>query len=230
MSNGIISTADFRDPALADKLPKAMMGYRNFRGVRTQSSGPGTGGKIDPEEPNFLAGCRLLEKYGLTLDVFQANPKDLPNIKKLAEKVPNLTIVLNHIGGNVGPKTDMGQWQKDMTDLAKSCPNVYCKVGGCGMVANGFGFEKRPVPIGSEELAKAVLPYYGHCIDAFGPSRCMFESNFPPDKNSFSSKVCWNAFKRVAIAKGLSAADKNWVFHDTAVKAYKLDADFFARL
>lgn len=229
VSRGIVSTVDFRE-ANAEKLLKAMSGYRNFRGVRTQSSGPGTGGKIDPEEKTFIAGCKLLEKMGLSLDLFQANPKDLPNVKRVAEQVPGLTIVLNHIGGNVGPKTDMEQWKKDMSEIAKSCPNVFVKVGGGGMTANGFGFEKNDAPPGSEEVAKALLPYYGHCIDAFGAKRCMFESNFPPDKNSFSSKVCWNAFKRIANAKNCSPEDKKWLFHDTAVKAYRLDEDFYAKL
>jgi len=42
------------------------------------------------------------------------------------------------------------------------------------------------VPIGSEELAAAMAPWMQYCIEQFGPERCMFESNFPPDKVSFS--------------------------------------------
>lgn len=48
--------------------------------------------------------------------------------------------------------------------------------------------------------------------------RCMFESNFPPDKVSFSHHVLFNAFKR--FSKGYSAAEA--LFHDTAVRAYRI--------
>jgi predicted TIM-barrel fold metal-dependent hydrolase len=48
----------------------------------------------------------------------------------------------------------------------------------------------------------------------------MFESNFPVDKVSFSYTVIWNAFKR--MTKGLSHGERAALFHDTAVKAYRL--------
>ena len=52
---------------------------------------------------------------------------------------------------------------------------------------------------GSEGLA-AVLAWMQYCIEQFGPERCMFESNFPPDKVSFSYNVMYNAFKRLSRA------------------------------
>merc|ERR1712064_266010 len=100
------------------------------------------------------------------------------------------------------------RWRSDMTELAAACPNVVCKVGGIQMVVNGFGLEKRPVPVGSEELADMTYPWYSHAIDAFGSSRCMFESNFPVDKDGVSYRVLWNAFKRIAKRKGLSTTEK----------------------
>ena len=47
------------------------------------------------------------------------------------------------------------------------------------MAMNGFGWDMEAgaaSPPSSEEMAEATLPYYAHCLDAFGPSRCMFES------------------------------------------------------
>lgn len=52
-----------------------------------------------------------------------------------------------------------------------------------------------------------------------------FESNFPVDKLSFSYGVCWNAFKRIAQAKQLSASDKEWVFSRTARTVYSIADD-----
>ena len=45
-------------------------------------------------------------------------------------------------------------------------------------------------------------------IDSFGPSRCMFESNFPVDKDSVSYRTLWNMFKRIANMKQLSESEK----------------------
>ena len=58
------------------------------------------------------------------------------------------------------------------------------KLGGLGMVSFGFDFHERDVPPSSEDLADAWRPYIEPCIEAFGVDRCMFESNFPPDKQS----------------------------------------------
>ena len=102
------------------------------------------------------------------------------------------------------------------------------KVGGIQMSVNGFGLSeaergaKGLLPIGSEELCALTLPYYGFVIDAFGCDRCMVESNFPVDRISVSSNVFWNCMKRVATAKGLSAAQKTQLFSGTANRVYKL--------
>ena len=82
----------------------------------------------------------------------------------------------------------------------------------------GFGWHAREVPIGSEELAEAMKPWMQHCIEQFGPDRCMFESNFPPDKVSFSYNVMYNAFK--LLSKEYSAPERAALFHDTAVRVY----------
>jgi predicted TIM-barrel fold metal-dependent hydrolase len=67
--------------------------------------------------------------------------------------------------------------------------NVAVKVGGIQMVVNGWEFEQREVPVGSEDLARLTLPVYRHVIESFGCSRCMFESNFPVDKVSSSCRL-----------------------------------------
>jgi predicted TIM-barrel fold metal-dependent hydrolase len=68
----------------------------------------------------------------------------------------------------------------------------------------------------------ATRRYYEVAIERFGVDRCMFESNFPVDAVSCSYTVLWNAFKRVTA--GCSATEKAALFHDTAVRVYRLDA------
>ena len=59
---------------------------------------------------------------------------------------------------------------KKMGELA-TCPNIVCKVGGATMAMNGFGWEQQQVPPSSEQLAEALLPFYGFVIDVFGCER-----------------------------------------------------------
>jgi predicted TIM-barrel fold metal-dependent hydrolase len=95
------------------------------------------------------------------------------------------------------------------------------KLGGLGMAICGFGFHKRETPATSAELAEAWKPYIETCIEAFGPERGMFESNFPVDRVSCDYPTLWNAFKR--LASGASAAEKTQLFKGTARRFYRLD-------
>jgi len=90
------------------------------------------------------------------------------------------------------------------------------------MPRTGFDWHTRNEPIGSEELAKDMAPLMNYCIEQFGPQRCMFESNFPVDKVSYSYNVMYNAFKR--LSKGYSASERAAMFHDTAAKVYRIES------
>lgn len=119
-------------------------------------------------------------------------------------------------------KEVFAEWKTGITELAK-CSNVNIKLGGLTMPACGFGWNERDVPPGSAELATEMGPYYRHCVENFGASRCMFESNFPPDKASCSYTVLYNAFKRICNEAGYSQVDKDLLFHDTAARVYRLN-------
>jgi L-fuconolactonase len=90
------------------------------------------------------------------------------------------------------------------------------------MTLFGFDFHDKACPPGSAELADMIRPYVETCIEAFGASRCMFESNFPVDKGNFGYPVIWNAFKR--ITSGASDADRAALFHDTAARFYRIES------
>jgi predicted TIM-barrel fold metal-dependent hydrolase len=84
----------------------------------------------------------------------------------------------------------------------------------------GNDFHERPLPPSSEQAAAAWRPYIEACIEAFGPGRSMFESNFPPDKGQCSYQVIFNAFKRIAAQH--SEAEKTALFSKTATDFYQL--------
>ena len=89
------------------------------------------------------------------------------------------------------------------------------------MRLGGFGFHEQPEPPSSEALANAWRPYIETCIEAFGASRAMFESNFPVDKGSYSYPVFWNACK--LLAKGAAGAERADLFSGTAARFYRLN-------
>jgi L-fuconolactonase len=98
--------------------------------------------------------------------------------------------------------------------------NVYVKVGGLGQAINGLGFEKQAEPPSSETVANAMRPYVETCIEAFGTRRCMFESNFPPDKEGFAYPVYWNACKQ--LTRGASTTERADLFAGTATRFYRI--------
>jgi predicted TIM-barrel fold metal-dependent hydrolase len=99
-------------------------------------------------------------------------------------------------------------------------PNLNVKIGGLGMLYCGWDVHLRDDPPSSAELATLWAPYVETCIAEFGPERCMFESNFPVDKQSCGYGVLWNAFKR--ITQHYSPAEKQALYHGTAARVYRL--------
>jgi predicted TIM-barrel fold metal-dependent hydrolase len=208
-------------------------GHGRFRGIRDPLMWDGSdinyGLRRPPPDrmtdPRFRAGFAQLAPLGMTFDAWLFHPQ-LPLLTDLARSFPDTTIVLNHIGAPLGVGPYAGRraeifesWSRSLIELAR-CPNVVVKVGGLGMLFFGFGFERRDVPASPAELATAWRPYVETCIDAFSPARCMFESNFPVDKQSCSYATLWNAYKR--IAAGYSAQEKSELFFGTANRIYRL--------
>jgi L-fuconolactonase len=173
----------------------------------------------------FRAGARVLASLGLSLEGWLYAPQ-LPEMADFARAVPDLTIILNHIGGllRVGPYANrddevLTNWRSGIAAVAQ-CPNVNIKLGGIGMPRTGFDWHERDQPIGSEELAASMLPFMSYCIEQFGPQRCMFESNFPVDKVAYSYNVMYNAFKRLSWE--YSPSERAAMFHDTAARVYRI--------
>ena len=202
--------------------------FRGIRHIVTWDADP----RVESREkegvlstPEFRAGAKVLGRMGLSLDTICCFPQ-LPEMVAFARAVPEVTIIMNHLGGlnRTGPfagRDDevMAAWRGGLAVL-RTCPNVLLKLGGIGMPRFGFDWHTREKPIGSEELAAEMAPLMSFCIEQFGPDRCMFESNFPVDKVSFSHHVLYNAFKR--FSKGYSARERAALFHDTAAGAYRI--------
>jgi len=203
-----------------------------FRGIRMNTAFSEAGLFGGPAEqaaknrladPRFVEGARQLARMGLSLDVWCLHPQ-LPQLIALADALPDLEIILDHVGtpdlrGRYAGREDeaMAEWREAIAGLAER-PNVRVKLSGMGMDVTGRMLAHTG-PAASKELAARWKPLVEHCISAFTPQRCMFASNFPPDRNAASYGTVWNAFKR--IAQGYSDAERTWLFHDTAAQTYR---------
>jgi L-fuconolactonase len=173
----------------------------------------------------FRAGFSELSRRGLTFDTWVYHPQ-LGEVASLARAFPETTIILDHLGGplGIGPYTGrreevFSDWRAGMRRLAEE-PNVLVKLGGIFMPLNGWDLHKRESPASSEEVAALSRDYFLTAIDYFGVERCIFESNYPADRPSLPYATIWNVFKRVVA--DFTVSDKAFLFHDNAVRAYRL--------
>ena len=232
---GIVAFADLTLGAGVRPVLEAQLAVSDrVRGIRYLSAWDPSekihNSQTDPPEhllrdSQFRAGFAALRDFDLVFDAWVYHPQ-LPDVTDLARAFPDQAIVLNHVGGPLGIGPYAGKrdevfavWRPAIIELS-TCDNVMVKLGGLTMSPAGFGWHKREVPPDSAELAEAMAPYYQTCIDAFGPERCMFESNWPIDKVSCSYTVLWNAFKRVASE--CSDTERAALLHDTATRVYQL--------
>jgi L-fuconolactonase len=174
----------------------------------------------------YQEGLGRLRARGLVYDAMLYH-RQLPELSALARAMPDLPIVLDHIGCIIGVGPYEGreddsfrEWSRDLAELAR-CPNVTVKIGGFGMIVCGAKWHEQATPPGSEDLAEAWRPYVEACIDLFGAERCMFESNFPIDKAMYSYRTLWNAFKR--LTADASDSERDALFRGTAARTYGIE-------
>lgn len=233
---GIVGHADLSlgDAVEAVLDAEAEAGQGRFCGIRhrtaTVEGAVGRVGKGHPRahllvDPVFQRGVACLGARGLTFDAW-AYHTQLSELIALADAVPQTTIIVDHVAGPIGVEEFaanraeiLRRWEIDLRALAAR-PNIRMKIGGMGMALYGFGFEQRETPPTDVELAAGWTPLIETCIGIFGTQRCMFESNFPVDKQSGSYCNLWNAFK-IAV-QGCSRAEKADLFYRTACDVYGL--------
>jgi predicted TIM-barrel fold metal-dependent hydrolase len=235
----------FADLTLGDAVRPILERHINLAGGRTVDGGRFCGVRqsltwdanaalVNPLYPTsehlmdskeFRAGFAHLGALGLTFDAWVFFHQ-LPKLATLARAFPETPIVVDHCGGIVGVERYAGrrdevfrEWRRGITALS-ACPNVMIKLSGLGMRLGGFDFEDGDRAPSSQQLADAWRPWIDTCVAAFGPSRCMYGSNFPVDKGSFSHPIGLNALKR--LAAGASPEEKAHIFWRSAKTFYRL--------
>ena len=233
---GIVGHADLMLGSAVAKVLDAHLvaGGGRFRGIRHSVSHDADSNVLGPlarrppgvfKEAAFRAGFAELSRAGLSFDAWLLEPQ-LPELIDLARAFPDTPIVLDHVGTPLGIASYAGRreerfpiWKESIETLA-GLDNVVVKLGGLAMCFPRFPSFMSDPPASSEQLAAEWRPYIETCIQAFGPDRCMFESNFPVDIGSCDYRTLWNAFK--VLAKGYSPAEKTAMFSGVATRVYRL--------
>ncbi len=234
---GIVGHANLElGPAVREVLEAHIAaGGGRFRGIRQSASWDADADVLGPlsrnksglySRPAFRQGFAELAPLNLSFDAWMLEPQ-LPDLVGLARAFPETAIVLDHVGTPLGIASYAGRreerfgvWRDNIRALA-ALPNVSVKIGGLAMPFPGFAsFLSRP-SAPAKALAEEWRPYVETCIEAFGVTRCMFESNFPVDIGSCDYATLWNAFK--LIAQYYSTDEKTYLFSDTARRVYRLE-------
>ena len=165
----------------------------------------------DPDwvvQPAVIEGLRILAGYGMSFDVVAVYPNHLKHVPTLAEKVPDLTLIIDHLAKPPIKDKQMGAWA-DQISLAAQYPNVYAKVSGLNTAADWSNWS-----------AADLKPYIDFAIEKFGAERLMFGSDWPVAILAGDYARVW-AETNKALA-GRSPAEIEAVLGGAAAKAYRL--------
>lgn len=159
--------------------------------------------------PEVLKGLKVLEKHQVPYDLLFYT-KHLKHAPTVADAVPNLKLVIDHLSK---PEIQAGHIDDWMADLKKAAsrPNVYCKLSGMVTEADWKHWS-----------ASDLQPYVDAALEAFGPNRCMYGSDWPVCELAASYEKAFDALK--TCISGLSETEQAAILGDTAVKFYGLKA------
>jgi L-fuconolactonase len=158
--------------------------------------------------PEFDRGISLLKDFHLRYDILIFE-RHLKQSIKLVDRHPDLTFILDHVAKPRIKEKLISPWRENINELAKR-PNIYCKISGMATEADHSNWTETQ-----------LLPYMETALDAFGPRRLLFGSDWP---------VCLLAtpyrrwFETVTdFIAPLSDSERNRIMGGTAIEAYGLN-------
>jgi L-fuconolactonase len=202
---GVVGWVPLRDPNVGKVLKKLAVNPK-LHGVRHVV-------QAEPDDhfilgSDFNRGIKLLSQLGLAYDIL-IYERQLPPTIEFVDRHPDQVFVLDHIAKPRIRDNLLEPWRKNIRELARR-ENVYCKISGMVTEADYKQW--------TEEQLK---PYVETVLEAFGPRRLMFGSDWPACLVA-CSYTRWHEIV-TRFASRLSTNDRAWIFGKTAIKAYGLD-------
>jgi predicted TIM-barrel fold metal-dependent hydrolase len=202
---GFVGNLDPTTPEFAANV-KRFAANLIFRGVRWRSDLV----KLDVHHEAALKGARALADHGLELDL-NGGPDALPRAAKLAADMPDLRIVINHLGSSGDPKSLKPEWKENITTIAKQ-KNVWMKVSALVEQVKGAD-GNAPRDVGY------YLPILDHLWESFGPDRLIYGSNWPVSDRAAPYDVVFGIVRDYFSTKGSEACEK--YFWKNSLEAYR---------
>jgi L-fuconolactonase len=170
---------------------------------------------VDPDpdwmiRPAILDSLRLVAERGYVYDYTNSTFHHLEHVCTLAEKIPSLKVIVNHLGK---PAVQAGEWEPWAGLMARAAqfPNVYVKLSGLTNLAT------RPITNGTREQFQ---PYVDYLIDHFGPNRLIIASNWPPSVLATDYTTTWSDTKD--LIAHLPATERAAILGENAMHVYGL--------
>jgi L-fuconolactonase len=201
---GVVGWVPLTSPTVQEDL-ESLAKDPTLRGVRH-----GLQGEQDPlymTRLDFNRGVGLLKEWSLSYDLLIVS-NQLPQTIQFVDRHPNQVFILDHIGKPSIQRGELAPWMKDICELARR-DNVYCKISGMATEADWKTWAGR-----------TLRPYIDVVLEAFGPHRLMFGSDWPVLLLA-SSYSRWMAEFEAAISS-LSEDERSLILGGTASEAYRL--------
>ncbi len=212
LPTAIVAYAPLDDPRVGAVLEAHMAASPRLRGVRFIVSWHEDPRRRFVERADWMAdrqwreGFARLAPLGLSFDLM-LYPGQMADAARLAADFPDTRIILNHVGSPVDRDPEgMARWRRGLSELAAQ-PNVALKISD-------------PVAYDHDWTLDSLRPVVAACLDAFGPQRCLFGSDFPVAGLHATYAQCVAALDR--LTSDLAASDRQAIFHDNAVRLYRL--------
>ncbi|MFB6957727.1 amidohydrolase family protein [Streptomyces sp. NPDC056309] len=204
---GVVGWVDLTRPDIAAELARLrdLPGGRHLKGVRHQVQA-----EPDPRwllRPDVRRGLAAVSDAGLVHDLVVV-PHQLPACVESAAGHPGLTFVLDHLGKPPIASGEREPWATAVRALA-ALPNTVCKL-------SGLVTEADPATWTTADLR----PYADVVLDAFGPDRLMFGSDWPVCTLAAGYAEVLAAARE--LTSELTAAERAAVFEGTATRVYGL--------
>ena len=200
--HALVVFCDIEADGAEAKLDQHLAASDRVRGVRIRAH------PDDPDTAAFRNGYAALGKRGLSYEL-NASPGKLLSGRDVAKAYPDIQVILGHAGFPVQRDDEyFGQWKSEMTALGEA-ENVACKVSGFGMADNHWTID-------------SIRPWVLHCIEAFGPERIMFGTNWPVDILYATYLEQTDAYRRIIAEAGFSREEQEAMLYRNAERFYRI--------
>ena len=202
---GVVAWADLLDPALGERVA-AYRTRPKFAGIRPLP--PDTFGGDWLGDARSAAALDTLRSLDCCVDLL-ARVEDLPRLRALVRRIPGLRAVLNHAGRPAVMTGDTAAWRREMIAFARET----------GAVVKCSGLVERA---GVEWTAASITPWVAGLIEAFGPKRVMFATNWPVMTISANYGLWVRTLAAILEELGLAAEERDDVMWRTAATTYRV--------